>query len=68
MILQEEDCYRELKDATFTAQNMIETIESVKLLNVVQLIPKKAPIYKVKGLIVESMHNHVSVLHEYFIA
>eukprot|EP01018_Ginkgo_biloba_P021222 Gb_34314 [translate_table: standard] len=53
------DHNRELKDATFIANILIDAIESFSPLNIVQVITDNARVYKVGRLLVEARYDHI---------
>eukprot|EP01018_Ginkgo_biloba_P023328 Gb_37124 [translate_table: standard] len=59
MFLNAVDCSGELKDATFIANILISTIESVGPSNVVQVITDNARVSKAAGLLVEARYDNI---------
>eukprot|EP01018_Ginkgo_biloba_P033416 Gb_16167 [translate_table: standard] len=59
MFLNVMDCNGELKDATFIANILINSIESVGPSNVVQVITDNARVYKAVGLLVEARYDNI---------
>eukprot|EP01018_Ginkgo_biloba_P007635 Gb_17511 [translate_table: standard] len=59
MFLNAVDCNRELKDATFIANILINAIESVGPSNDMQVITDNARVCKAAGLLVEARYDNI---------
>ena len=59
MFLKAVDCEGQVKDANFIAKLLIESIESVGVDNVVQVVTENAKVCKVVGALVEAQYEHI---------
>lgn len=59
MFLRAVDCEGQVKDANFIARLFIESIESVGVDNVVQVIMDNAKVCRAAGALVEAQYDHI---------
>ena len=59
MFLRAVDCEGQVKDADFIARLLIESIESVGVDNVVQVITDNAKVCRAAGALVEARYDHI---------